>query len=216
MSLQMGRAGLLFAVAAWGLVGGTLHAQGGVDAPDQIAGMQAIRGDLVKVSGEVYTVRAAGGTLYRVYTGANTHFVAGEQETEAKAIHAGQYVLAGGDLDTKAGTLGAVFLAAVDRAQLAEFDQRRKEFGKTWLAGTVRSIHGTDVELKRTDDEISTVVVDENTSFRKAHESVTLADLKVGDGLTARGSLGKGGFAATVVTVVDGREIQNWAKLRDR
>jgi hypothetical protein len=171
---------------------------------------------VVKASGGVYSVKAAGGTVYRVFTGVNTHFVADERETDARAIKVGQFVLAGGDLDAKAGTLGAVFVAAVDRAQLAEFDQRRKEFGKTWLAGTVSAKRGTQVEVKRTDDVVTVVDVDENTSFRKRHESVTLGDVQVGDGLTARGVMGKEGFKAAVVTVVDGQEIRNWARLKDR
>jgi len=186
------------------------------DAPEDIAGLQAIRGSVVKVAGDNYFVKTPGGSVYKVATSPNTHFVHGDQETSASAIHAGDTVLAGGELDEKQHVLGAIFLAAVDAKQLEEFDRRRAEFGKTWLAGTVVAIHGTQLEIRRPDDVTTTITVDENTSFRKQHESITLGDIEPGDGLTARGQMGKSAFAGTLLTVVDAREISKWAKLRDR
>jgi hypothetical protein len=190
-----------------------LHGQ---DAPTEIAGMQAIRGSVVKMAGGTFTVKTSSGTLYKVETGANTHFVAEGQASDAGAIHLGANVLAGGELDEKQHTLGAVFLAAVDAAQLAEFDRRRAEFGKTWLAGTVVAKHGTQLVVKRPDNVTTTVSVDENTSFRKQHESITLGDIQVGDGVTARGMMGKDLFAGTLLTVVNADEIREWSRLRDR
>jgi hypothetical protein len=189
---------------------------GAQDAPSDIAGLQAIRGTVVKDSGGTFTVKTAGGALYKVATGANTHFVAGGQSSNAAAIRVGVTVLAGGEMDEKQHTLGAVFLAAVDAEQLAEFDRRRTEFGKTWLAGTVIAKHGTQLVVKRPDDVTTTVNVDENTSFRKQHESITLGDIQVGDGLTARGTMSKDLFAGTLLTVVDAGEIREWSRLRDR
>ncbi len=186
------------------------------DAPEDIAGLQAIRGSVLKVAGDTYLVKTPQGAVYKVATSVNTHFVRGEQETASGSIHAGDTVLAGGELDEKQHVLGAIFLAAVDAKQLEEFDRRRAEFGKTWLAGTIVSIHGTQLQVKRPDDVTTTVTVDENTSFRKRHESITLGDMRVGDGLTARGTMGKSAFAGTFLTVVDAREISEWAKLRDR
>ena len=63
---------------------------------------------------------------------------------------------------------------------------------------------------------MTTVTVDDTTSFRKRHESITLGDIQVGDGLTARGTMTKGTFAGSLLTVVDAREIREWARLRDR
>ena len=186
------------------------------DAPEDIAGLQAIRGNVLKVAAGTYFVKTPQGTVYKVATSVNTHFVRGEQAASAAAIHAGDLVLAGGEMDEKQHTLGAIFLAAVDARQLEEFDRRRAEFGKTWLAGTIVSIRGTQLVVKRPDDVTTTVTVDENTSFRRRHESITLGDIRVGDGLTARGAMDKGAFAGTLLTVVDAGEIREWARLRDR
>ena len=205
-------------VLTMGCAAGYLEAEpgGAQDSPDDIAGLQALRGSVIKVTGDTYLIKTPQGGLYKIATGVNTHFVRGEEVASAGSIHAGDTVLAGGELDEKQHTLGAIFLAAVDAKQLEEFDRRRAEFGKTWLAGTIVSIRGTQLMVKRPDDVTTTVTVDENTSFRKRHESITLGDIQVGDGLTARGAMSKGVFAGNLVTVVDAREIQEWARLRER
>ncbi|HTD54552.1 MAG TPA: hypothetical protein VK670_04170, partial [Silvibacterium sp.] len=53
----------------------------------------------------------------------------------------------------------------------------------------------------RPDNVTQTIVVDENTSFRKRRDSITLADIKIGDNISARGSLQNGNFLATVLAV---------------
>jgi hypothetical protein len=202
-------------LAAWCAAEPTLLASP-QDGPEDIAGLQAIRGSVVKVAGQVYFVKTPQGAIYKVATSVNTRFVRGEQGSSAAGIHPGDLVLAGGELDEKQHTLGAIFVAAVDAQQLEEFDRRRTEFGKTWLAGTIVGIAGTRITVKRPDDVVTVVTVDENTSFRRRHESITLGDIQVGDGLTARGEMNKGAFAGTLLTVVDAGEIREWSRLRDR
>ncbi len=179
-----------------------------------IAGVQGVRGTVTRVAkGDVF-VKTPGGALYKIETGANTRFVKDAQPIDDRTVRVGDMVIAGGELDDKAHALGAIFVAVIDPQQLAEFDRRRAEFGKTWLAGEITGIRGTRLEVKRPDNVVTTLSVDENTSFRKKHESVTLRDLKVGDGLTAKGAVHDGVFAGTLITVVDAEEIRAWAKLR--
>ena len=194
--------------------GAPLRAQAGGEGLGDIAGIEGVRGTVTKVAkGDVF-VKTPAGAAYRIETGPNTRFVKDAQPMDDRAVHPGDIVIAGGELDEKAHTLGAIFVAVVDPQQLADFDRRRTEFGKTWLAGEITDIRGTHLTVKRPDDVMTIVSVDENTSFRKQHESVTLRDLKVGDGMTARGALHDGAFAGTLVTVVDAEEIRAWAKLR--
>jgi hypothetical protein len=107
-------------------------------------------------------------------------------------------IAAVGDKDPKAKTVGAVFVMVIDREQ---YEKARADFGKTWTAGAVQSIDGTNIVIKRPDNIIQTISVDENTSFRKHREDITLPDIKVGDNVTARGALQKGTFLATIVSV---------------
>jgi len=74
-----------------------------------------------------------------------------------------------------------------------------ENFGKTFVAGKVTAIEGTKITLDRPDQKSQTIEVDENTSFKKGQESVTLPDIKVGDIVMARGALKDGTFLATTV-----------------
>lgn len=184
------------------------------DSNFDIAGLQAIRGTVTRVAGDNVFVKLAGGTLYEVETGVNTHFVKDGESSPANAAHPGDTVLAGGELDAKKHTLGAVFLAVVDAQEVAELDQRRAQWGKTWLAGTIEAKQGTHLRVKRPDGVVDTVAVDEDTSFRRRHQSITLPDVQVGDGMTATGSLHGGVFVARVLTVVDAAEIREWYRVK--
>ncbi len=193
--------------AAWSYAGAQ------EDSNFDIAGLQAIRGVVARTSGSSVFVKAQDGTVYEVETGANTHFVKNGAATPADQAHSGDTVLAGGELDAKKHTLGAVFVAVVDAEELAELDQRRAQWGKTWLAGTITAKRGTDLVIQRPDGVVNTVSVDEDTSFRKRHQSITLPDIQVGDGMTATGAPGKDVFLAKVLTVVDAADIREWSRL---
>ena len=203
-------AGLLLVCAA-GLPAGAQE-----DSNFDIAGLQAIRGTVARTSGSSVFVKTHDGTIYEVQTGANTHYVKRGEQAQGNTAHTGDTVLAGGELDAKKHTLGAVFVAVVDAAEMAELDQRRTQWGKTWLAGTITEKQGTKLVIKRPDGAVNTVNVDEDTSFRRRHQSITLPEIQVGDGMTATGVLESGVFEAKVLTVVDAAEIREWSRLKDQ
>lgn len=185
------------------------------DTNFDIAGLQAIRGTVSKVEGSSVYVKSPGGSVYQVETGPNTHFVKEGAQSPNDPAKAGDTVLAGGELDQKKRTLGAVFVAVVDAKQLAELDRRRAEWGKTWLAGTITAKSGTQLKVKRPDGQVDTVAVDEDTSFRKNHQSIVYPEVVPGDGMTARGEKKGDVFIAKVLTVVDAAEIRAWSRLKD-
>ena len=65
----------------------------------------------------------------------------------------------------------------------------RADMGKKFIAGEVKAINGTQLTIQRPDGVSQNITVDENTSFRKDNESITLGDLKVGDHVFGRGEL---------------------------
>jgi ribosome maturation factor RimP len=76
------------------------------------------------------------------------------------------------------------------------------DLGKKFIAGEVTKIDGTKITVKRTDGVEQTIEADEDTSFRKArNESITLADIKVGDRVGGRGELKNGVFVPAVLNV---------------
>lgn len=176
---------------------------GGGQGPDGGQRMAAlaehgVQGTVTAVAGGEITVKTEDGATYKIETGANTRFRKQRDQIAITDIHAGDMVGAFGDKDEKARTLGAIAVMVIDKEQ---YEKARADFGKTWTAGSVQSIDETKITIKRPDNVVQTIVVDENTSFRKRRDSITLADIKVGDNVSARGALQGANFLATTLSV---------------
>lgn len=194
---------LLLAVAGLVAAGFAQTAPEGTQGPQFTGGMaelqaHGLQGEITAISGSTITVKTEQGETYSVLTGPNTHFRKQREDIQITDLHAGDMIAAFGDRNPKAKTLGAAFVAVLDKAR---YEQMRAEFGKTWTAGVVQAIEGTNIKIKRPDNVIQTIAVDENTSFRRRREDITLLDIKPGDNVGARGSLQNGTFLATLVTV---------------
>jgi len=64
-----------------------------------------------------------------------------------------------------------------------------EDMGKKFIAGEVKAINETKLTIARPDGQTQDIEVDENTSFKKGQESITLPDIKVGDFVRGRGEL---------------------------
>jgi len=78
-------------------------------------------------------------------------------------------------------------------------NQFREGLGKNFIMGEIKSINGTQIEIARPDGQTQTIAVDENTSFHKNRESVTLADFKTGDRVFGRGEVKNNVFVAATL-----------------
>jgi hypothetical protein len=160
-----------------------------------------LRGVVILSEPGNFLVRTDEGESYKVFWSPNTRLMKDRQPIEAKAIRVGDMLVAAGQVDRKAKTVGAVFLYDIDAGQVRK---AREGFGKTWMAGKVIAIHDLRITIARADDQKAEVVaVDENTSFRKRMESVTLADVKVGDFISAQGVVRGNAFLASVLRLID-------------
>ena len=63
--------------------------------------------------------------------------------------------------------------------------------GKDYVAGEVKSIDPPKMTVLRTDNVTQTLELSEETSLRKGRESITMADIKVGDHIVSHGDLQK-------------------------
>jgi hypothetical protein len=70
-----------------------------------------------------------------------------------------------------------------------------EDWGKTFVAGRVKGINETTLTIARQDNQQTlNVEVDENTSFKRGRESITLADIKQDDFVFGQGELKNGVF----------------------
>jgi Domain of unknown function (DUF5666) len=159
-----------------------------------------VRGTVTAAAPGSFTIRTDEGDTYQVLYSANSHLMKDRQPITAADVHVGDMLMAGGVVDAKAKTVGAVFLVDIDANQVR---QARADFGKTWVMGKVTGIHELKITIERANDkQAQTVAVDENTSFRKRREDVTLADVKIGDFISAQGALHADTFLATTLRIM--------------
>jgi hypothetical protein len=141
--------------------------------------------------------QGAGGGMGRYGYGGNP-----PQQLKPSDIKVGDVIGVMGDIDAAAKSAGAMVIALVDPERVKQMRQMEANFGKTWLEGKVTAINETNITLTgMLDNAPHTVVADENTTFRKRREPVTLADIQVGDSIRVEGALKNGVFTAASVNV---------------
>jgi hypothetical protein len=74
--------------------------------------------------------------------------------------------------------------------------------GKDYIVGEVKSIDPPRMTVLRTDNVTQTLELNEETSLRKGRESITMADIQVGDHVISRGEVQKDMFVPKGVMVL--------------
>lgn len=197
--------------AAPGFISGRLYAQEGQGpgGPGRMGGRMGFGGGtptigtLTEVTSDHLTLKTDSGEVYKVLVSSNTRFVKDRQPVQASDLKVGDMIMAMGKADESAKTVGAFMVAVVDPERAKQMREMEANYGKTWIAGKVTAINETKITITGRNNTTYNVVVDENTSFRKRRDSITLADIKVGDTIRAMGAQKDGAFAATQLNVVD-------------
>ena len=122
------------------------------------------------------------------------------QQIKPADIKVGDVIGIMGEPDAAAKSVNARAIVQMDPERVKQLRDLEANFGKTWLQGNVTAIDGTKITLTGSlDNAPHTVVVDENTQFRKRKDPVTLADIQVGDNVRLTGLVKDGVFTATLV-----------------
>ena len=186
------------------------------------AGMQRVAGEVTAVAGATLTVKTEDGGTMQIVTTDNTRVMKGRGVTVKVAdLKVGDGVMAAGMLDAPNKTLHAAMVFAQDAAQVAAM---KVNLGKTYIVGRVTAIDMDNAKMtvERPDHVAQTIGFDETTSFRKGGrgggrmggadapaaapaeggESITLADIKVGESVRGTGSVKGGTFVPTELVVM--------------
>jgi preprotein translocase subunit YajC len=122
---------------------------------------------------------------------------------KASDIKVGDMIMAGGELNRDAKSVGAVGIMVIDPERAKQMREMQANYGKTWLMGRVTAINETAVTIQGGPENGSrTFVADENTTFRRRREPITLGDMQVGDNVRVEGSVKAGQFVATTVNLM--------------
>jgi hypothetical protein len=191
-------------------------------------GMQRVSGEITAVNGDTITVKTEDGSTAKIATTTNTRIMKGQGGMPAKAadLKPGDGVMGAGNMDEANKTLHAVFVVATDAETLKKL---RENLGKTYISGKVTAVDADNATMTvlRTDNVSQTIGFDETTSFRRGRggrggaagmlgggmpaggqaggqpsgESITLADVKVGDQIVGQGAVKKGVFVPSQLMV---------------
>lgn len=184
-----------------------------------------LRGTVTTVSATALTLRNDDGEPYQVVATTNTRVIRSRQPAKFADLRVGDGVGAGGVMDAAHHTLHAAFIGAIDAEEVRK---AQAELGKSYLIGRITAIDVDQLRLTvhRPDGVNQVIAVDEGTSFRLGGrdtsdgnarsrgaaqqrpadpgESITLADIKVGESMTARGGVKDRMFVPTELHVYAG------------
>src|ERR1051326_7311662 len=155
-------------------------------------------GKVTAVSKDSLTVAPlTGGEPVTVKIGESTRVMKERQPAKLEDIKVDETIFARGKLNgntIEAAIVGVGNPEIIQRLQqgggpggVGSFN--REDLGKKFIAGEVKAINETRLTIARPDGQTQEIEVDENTSFKKGQESITLPDIKVGDFVRGRGEL---------------------------
>jgi len=84
--------------------------------------------------------------------------------------------------------------------------------GKDYVAGEIKSIDPPRLTVLRTDNVTQTLELNEDTTLRRGRESITMADIQVGDHLMAHGAVQNNVFVPKGVMVMN---PEQWKRMQD-
>jgi len=150
----------------------------------------------------------AGGDPITIKIGENTRVSKERDPIKIEDVKTDDIIFARGEL--KNNVLQAGRIAVVNPQMVQKFGQggmggpmafNRDDLGKKFIAGEVKAINETRITVARPDNQNQDIEVDENTSFKRGSESITLPDIKVGDFVRGPGELKDGVFVAKELMV---------------
>lgn len=86
------------------------------------------------------------------------------------------------------------------------------ELGKDFVFGEVKSVDAPKITVLRPDNVTQTLELNEETSLRKGRESVTMADIQVGDHVFVRGGMQNNAFVPKMVMVIG---PEQWKRMQE-
>lgn len=190
------------------------------EGPRRMPG-EGIAGKVTAISKDSVTITPMrGGDPVTIKVGDDTRVMKERQPAKLSDIKVGDTVMARGQL--AGNVLQAQMLGVVSPEMLQRLQQggmgfamgngagggqfKPEDWGKTFIAGRIKAINETTLTITRAEDSQSlNIEVDEDTSFKKGRESITLADIKADDFVFGPGELKNGVFVAKELRVGGGR-----------
>ncbi|HEY6248601.1 MAG TPA: DUF5666 domain-containing protein [Candidatus Angelobacter sp.] len=198
-------------------------AQGQGSGPGQLRPGETVAGKVTAVTVDSLTVAPMnGGDPIIIKAGTDARILKQREPVKLSAIRLNDTVFARGHLT--GNNLDAFMVVVVNPEMLQRIQQggglgvgagagqgqfKPEDWGKTFIAGQLKAINETTLTIARPDQQQTiNIEVDENTSFKKGRESITLADIKPDDFVFGQGEVKNGVFVAKELRVGGGRMLR--------
>jgi hypothetical protein len=156
-----------------------------------------VAGTITAIEGTTLTVKSRNGQTAQVIVSDKTEYRKGRDSAKLADLKVGDEIFVKAQ-KAEDGTWPAEVIG-IRPAGAPNMGDFREALGKKFILGEIKSVQGVQLTILRPDGVEQTITVDENTSFRKDGESVTLADFKAGDHVFGRGELKNGVFVPVVL-----------------
>jgi Domain of unknown function (DUF5666) len=182
---------------------------GGGRQGGRFANLTRVSGTIDSIQPDSMVIKTDDGKMVTVAITSDTRFRRNRQEAKLSDFAKGDHVFVGAEPGSDSSKLTARFVGvgmgpggpggggppSVEQMQ-------QMGLGTKFIAGEVKAIDETKLTILRPDGQTQIIQADENTSFQNdKRESVTLADIKVGDHVMGRGEMKSGIFVPSTLRV---------------
>jgi Domain of unknown function (DUF5666) len=178
---------------------------GGRPQRGQESGPRPVFGKITAIENGVMEITGLDGQTAKVKYTEQTEFRKDRQPAKASDFKVGDLVAVRGEQGTD-HTITATMIGARTGGPagggMMMMGGQGGTLGKDYIIGEVKSIDPPRMTVLRTDNVTETLELNEETSLHKGRESITMADIQVGDHVISRGELHKDVFVPKGVMVL--------------
>ncbi len=157
---------------------------------------QGVGGTITAITADTITLKTMNGSQATVKLTPQTMYRRDREPAKLSDFKVGDMIMVRGEPSGESSWTAQGVMSNQNMAMM------RDQLGKKFIAGEVAKIEDTKLTINRPDGQTQVIQVDESTSFQNAkRESITLADIKVGDRVFGRGDLKDGIFVPAVLNV---------------
>ena len=183
------------------------------EPPRREMGGERVIGTVASVGVDRFELKKADGTTATVLVNDQTHYRQQQQEFQLEDLKPGDHVFVRGNLNSDK-QLVAVGIQRVTEEQLQRFQAGGgpgpggdpggpgggwDQSGGDRAGGEIVSVDQNQIKVRNRFQGERTIVINDQTTFTKQGQAITLKDLKVGDRIFAMGKQVQGQFVATQV-----------------
>src|SRR5579863_7497695 len=150
-------------------------------------------GTITSVGVDRIEIKKQDGTAQVVMVNDQTHYRQGQQEIQMEDLKPGDHVFVRGKMNDNKE------FVALNVRRVTEEQMQRFQAGGERTGGQIVSIDGNQLKVQNQRQGEKVVLVNDQTTFMKDGQPITLKDLRVGDRIFAMGKETDGKFVATRV-----------------